>query len=66
MDDGRMSDDADKSTERSAPRPAAEPTPPDETILLVDLAPRRDVRGGGGTLLFGQQPPDERDRAHER
>lgn len=62
-----MSEDADRSNERSAQRPTpAEPTPPDETILLVDLAPRRDVRGGGGTLLFGQQPPDERDRTHER
>ena len=61
-----MSDDADKRTQGSAPRPDAERTPPDETILLVDLAPRRDVRGGGGTLLFGQQPPDESDRSHER
>ena len=66
MDDGRMSDDADERTRSTTPQPHAQKTPPDETILLVDLAPRHDVRGGGGTLLFGQQPPDEGDRSHER
>ncbi len=32
----------------------------EEVILLKDLAPRKDVKGGG-KLLFGQdQPPDSR------
>jgi hypothetical protein len=32
----------------------------EEVILLKDLTPRKDVKGGG-KLLFGQdQPPDSR------
>ena len=61
-----MSDDADNSARIPDVPNDAEKTPPDETILLVDLAPRRDVRGGGGTLFFGQQPTDDGDRSHER
>jgi hypothetical protein len=34
--------------------------PPRETILLQDLAPRRDVKGGAGKLLFGEQLLEER------
>lgn len=36
------------------------PDSEEEVIFLKDLAPRKDVKGGG-KLLFGQdQPPDSR------
>ena len=40
-----------------------------EVILLEDLAPRRDVRGGSGRILFGQhvdpeESPEEKRKAH--
>ena len=28
----------------------------DDAVLLEDLAPREDVRGGSGKLRFGQEP----------
>ena len=30
-------------------------------ILLEDLAPRKDVRGGSGRLLFGERVEDSED-----
>ena len=30
-------------------------------ILLEDLAPRKDVRGGSGKLLFGERVEDSED-----
>jgi hypothetical protein len=37
-----------------------QPEPEEEVILLKDLTPRKDVKGGG-KLLFGQdQPPDSK------
>ena len=34
---------------------------PNDTILLTDLVPKRDVRGGARKLLFGEEgpPPDD-------
>jgi hypothetical protein len=29
---------------------------PDDSILLKDLAPREEVKGGGGKLRFGESP----------
>lgn len=29
---------------------------PDDSILLKDLAPRKEVKGGGGKLRFGESP----------
>jgi hypothetical protein len=28
----------------------------DDAVLLEDLAPREDVRGGSGKIRFGQEP----------
>lgn len=39
-------------------------TETDEIILLEDLQPRKDVRGGGRRLLFGQQR-EEKERLEE-
>lgn len=47
---------------KTAGRPAK---PADEVVRLEDLAPREDVKGGAGKLLFGERretPP----RAPER
>jgi hypothetical protein len=50
-----------KSDEEPKPDDAAEK--PDETILLKDLAPRKDVKGGAGKLRFGESTVvDSRDR----
>lgn len=35
------------------PQKPAEPAP-DEVVLLEDLAPRKDVRGGAAKLRFGE------------
>ena len=35
------------------PEKPAHPTP-DEVVLLEDLAPRKDVRGGAAKLRFGE------------
>jgi hypothetical protein len=45
----------------------SEPKQDEEVILLEDLAPRKDVKGGAGKILFGEdivagpveEPPDE-------
>jgi hypothetical protein len=44
---------------RTADPDAATQPPDDDAILLQDLAPRRDVKGGSGKLLFGEQPVDD-------
>jgi hypothetical protein len=40
--------------------------PEDEAVLLEDLAPREDVRGGAGKIRFGQEIPGRRLPAEER
>jgi hypothetical protein len=47
------------------PDPLHEPSDGDETILLEDLAPKRDVKGGG-TILFGEQAAGEANRSESR
>ena len=46
--------------------PTVEPATPrpddDDTILITDLAPRREVTGGSVKLRFGQDPTDESSR----
>lgn len=53
-----MTDDREASPPPLQPPAASPPAPPapgdDEVISLQDLAPRHDVRGGAGKLLFGQ------------
>jgi hypothetical protein len=39
--------------------------PPGDPIPLKDLAPRRDVTGGQGKLLFGEQAIEGWPRSHE-
>ena len=36
-----------------------EPHEDEEIILLEDLAPRDDVKGGSGKILFGEAPGDD-------
>ncbi|MBC7789851.1 MAG: hypothetical protein H7Z74_07880 [Anaerolineae bacterium] len=40
-------------TEKEAKKDEAEPAK-DEVVLLKDLAPRKNVTGGGAKLLFGE------------
>ena len=48
--------DTDKIEPKTVPEEDAAARPSGEdTILLKDLAPRRDVQGGSGKLLFGQE-----------
>jgi hypothetical protein len=47
-------------------QPSEPPSPPPvDTIPLKDLAPRRDVSGGRGKLLFGEQAVDGWNRTRE-
>lgn len=44
------------------PTSAPEETDASETVLLKDLAPRQDVKGGAGKLRFGEsKSPEIRD-----
>jgi hypothetical protein len=37
-------------------RKTKRPNPDEEVVLLEDLLPRSDVRGGSATTIFGQEP----------
>jgi hypothetical protein len=59
-----------KKSAPSEPTPPHQPSetpspPPGDTIPLKDLAPRRDVSGGRGKLLFGEQVVDDWNRTRE-
>ena len=43
-----------------APEPAATPVPAEDVVLLEDLAPRTDPRGGARKLVFGEEDPAAR------
>jgi len=51
---------------------SSQPEPPeDDAVLLEDLAPREDVRGGSGKIPFGQgpaagRPPSDKKGKRER
>jgi hypothetical protein len=38
----------------------------DDAVLLEDLAPRDDVRGGSGKIRFGQEPRPRPSPSEER
>jgi hypothetical protein len=40
--------------------PDAAPATPDEVVLLEDLAPRTEPRGGARKLVFGEERPAAR------
>jgi hypothetical protein len=46
--------------EHGAPKPEATPAPVEEVVLLEDLAPRTDPRGGARKLVFGEEDPAAR------
>ena len=46
--------------ERDTSKPEATPAPADDVVLLEDLAPRTDPRGGARKLVFGEEDPAAR------
>ena len=42
------------------PEPGATPAPEEDVVLLEDLAPRLDPRGGARKLVFGEEDPAAR------
>lgn len=48
------------SKQEEEPKPAPEPEQTEsETVLLRDLAPRAEVKGGAGKLRFGESKAPE-------
>ena len=43
-----------------APEAEATPVPTEDVVLLEDLAPRTDPRGGARKLVFGEEDPAAR------
>lgn len=62
MGHGTEADDAQPQEPDEDARRPAKPDP--DTVLLRDLAPRKNVKGGAGKLRFGESPTlDEHDEA---
>jgi hypothetical protein len=62
MGAGTDPEDAMDQKPNEQPEPAPEETEASDTVLLRDLAPRQDVKGGTAKLRFGEsKSPETRD-----